>query len=115
PVLCARKQGVSLGGKIDSAALGQQVAGDVVTPGDPGWDAARQAWNLVADQHPALVVFAESAQDIATTVRAARSAGLRVAPQSTGHGATTLGVLRETMLLQTSRLTEVAVDPDRRT
>jgi FAD binding domain len=112
-VPCGTNHDVSLGGKIDAAALGQQVAGDVVTPDDPGWDAARQAWNLVADQHPAVVVFAESSQDIAATVRAARNAGLRVAPQSTGHGAATLGDLGDAVLLQTSRLTQVAVEPDR--
>ena len=105
---------MSPGGKLDTAGLRDQIAGDVVTAADPGWDAARQAWNLVADQHPGLVVFAESPDDIVATVRFARDRGLRVAPQSTGHGATTLGDLDGTVLLQTSRLTEVTIDPDQR-
>jgi hypothetical protein len=36
----------------------------IVTPGDPGWDDARQAWNLTVDQHPAAVALAASAQDV---------------------------------------------------
>jgi hypothetical protein len=106
---------VSSGGTIDAGRLRGQIAGDVVTPEDPGWDAARQAWNLVADQHPALVVLAESPDDVVASVRFARDGGLRVAPQSTGHGATTLGDLNRTVLLQTSRLTGVTIDPAERT
>ena len=30
--------------------------GEVFTPADPGWNEARLAWNLAADQHPAAVV-----------------------------------------------------------
>ena len=106
---------MSSGGTNDNDRLGEQIAGEVVTPGDPGWDAARQAWNLVADQHPELVVFAESPEDVVATIRFARDRGLRLAPQSTGHGATTLTGLGGAVLLQTSRLTGVTVDPNART
>ena len=59
----------------------------MIAPGDDGYDAARQAWNLVADQRPAAVVHAADADDVAAVVRFAAGAGLRVAPQATGHGA----------------------------
>jgi FAD/FMN-containing dehydrogenase len=48
-------------------------------------------------------------------VRFAAANGLRVAPQSTGHGATSMGDLAGTILLRTSRLAAVAVDPAERT
>ncbi len=83
----------------------------MIAPGDAGWETARQAWNLTADQRPALIVFAESVADIAATVRFAAADGLRVAPQSTGHGATSIGDLAGTILLKTSRLAGVEVDP----
>jgi FAD/FMN-containing dehydrogenase len=91
------------------------LAGDLIAEGEAGWDAARQAWNLTADQRPPLVVMAESPADVAATVRFAAANGLRVAPQSTGHGATSMGDLAETILLRTSRLTAVSVDPGART
>jgi hypothetical protein len=94
--------------------LRERIEGDVVLPGDAGWDGARQAWNLVADQHPAAVVYAASAEDIVTTLRLAAEHGLRVAAQGTGHGATTLPDLDSTLLLRTSRLTNVEVDPSAR-
>ena len=99
----------------DVSSLRSALAGEVVTREDHGWEAARQAWILTADQRPPLVVFAESVDDIAATVRFAAANGLRVAPQSTGHGATSMGSLAGTVLLRTSRMTGVEVDPGART
>jgi FAD/FMN-containing dehydrogenase len=96
---------------VDLAPLRATITGDVVTPADAHWDAARRAWNLVADQRPALVIVADAVDDVAATVRFARANGLRVAPQSTGHGATSLGDLSGTILLRTSRLSDVGIDP----
>ena len=100
---------------VDPEALRDALAGDVVAPGEDAWDGARQAWNLVADQRPALVVLAATPADIAATVRFARANGLRVAPQSTGHGAASLGDLAGAILLRTGRLSGVAIDADART
>jgi FAD/FMN-containing dehydrogenase len=101
--------------KADIESLREALAGDAVAEGDAGWDAARQAWNLTADQRPPLVVMAGSTADVVTAVRFAAAAGLRVAPQSSGHGATSMGDLAGTILLKTSRLTGVSVDPVART
>jgi hypothetical protein len=95
----------------DLSPLRERLDGTVVEPTDPTWDAARQAWNLVADQRPALVVNAGSADDVAHTVRFAREHGLKVAAQTTGHGAVALGDLGGAILLRTSALTGVSVDP----
>jgi FAD/FMN-containing dehydrogenase len=73
----------------------------------------RLAPNLAVDQRPAAVVVAGSAADVAETVRAAIAAGLRVAPQGTGHGASVLGDLSGTILLRTTSLRGVSVDPGR--
>ena len=77
--------------------------GSVVLPGDDGWDAARQAWNLAVDQRPALVALPESAADVQALVDFARTHGLRVAMQGTGHNAAPMGPLDDTMLVKTSR------------
>lgn len=97
------------------AELRGALAGDALVPGDPAWDDDRQAWNLAAEQHPALIVVAESASDVAEAIGFARAHGLRVAPQSTGHGAAPLPDLGAAMLLRTSRMTGVSVDPQART
>jgi FAD/FMN-containing dehydrogenase len=91
------------------------IAGDVFLPGQRGYDEARRAWNLAADQRPAVVVHVRSAADVVEAVRLARSAGMRIAPQGTGHGSVTLESLAGAMLIRTLSLRQVEVDPATRT
>jgi FAD/FMN-containing dehydrogenase len=60
-------------------------------------------------------VLAETAEDVAAAVEVARSNGLRVAVQGTGHGAGALGDLADTILLKTERLRTIAVGPETHT
>ncbi len=87
------------------------LVGEVVLAGEPAYDTARAAWNLVADQRPALVAAPATVDDVAAIVCFARAHGLRVAPQGTGHNATSLGPLDEAVLLRTHELDAVSVDP----
>src|SRR4051794_10835470 len=92
--------------------LAEALTGDVVLPGDPGWDDARSAFNLLLDQHPAAVAFPADAHDVAAAVDYARRAGLRVAPQATAHNQGPLGnELADTLLVNVRGLDEVRVDP----
>jgi len=91
------------------------VTGDVFAPGDHGYDDARRAWNLTTDERPAVVVMAESAADVVQAVRFARSRGMRIAPQGTGHGSEPLEPLTGAMLLRTVRMRSVRIDPAART
>jgi hypothetical protein len=97
------------------APLRDRVRGDVVAPGDPAWDEARLAWNLSVDQHPAAVVIAETADDVAETVRFAVTYGYAVSAQGTGHGASALERgLEGVILIKTQRMRDVEINPDRR-
>jgi hypothetical protein len=95
--------------------LAQQITGRIALPTDSDWDAVRMAWNLSIDQRPELVALPENADDVVAIVDFARAAGLRVAPQGTGHNASPLGNLTSTILLRTDRLREITVDPARAT
>src|SRR5262245_54822874 len=95
-------------------ALRAAVTGEVFVPGEDRYDQARQAWNLAVDERPAAVVVAESAADVLHAVRFARSHGMRIAPQGTGHGAAPLEPLEGAMLLRTSRMRSVRINPDAR-
>src|SRR3954471_24463020 len=88
--------------------------GAIARPGDDGYDAARQAFNLALDQRPAAVAFPADASEVAAVVRYARANGLRVAAQTTGHNAGPLGDLSATVLVRTSSLTGVEIDAERR-
>lgn len=96
------------------ADLVASIRGRIVTPGEPGWDAARQAWNLAVDQRPALVAMPLDLDDVRAIVQHARHHRLGVAPQGTGHSAGALGSLAETILLSTRRMRGVEIDATRR-
>src|SRR3712207_6310436 len=98
---------------LELEALRAGLRGDAFVPGDEGYDEARAAWNLNAHQHPALVVMAEGAPDVQAAVRLARERDLGVGVMATGHGVASLpdgGVL-----INTSRMRGVSVDPKART
>jgi hypothetical protein len=96
---------------LDPSELRARVTGDVVLPGDADWDAARLAWNLAVDQHPAMVALPETAADVAAIVSYAAAAGLRVAVQGTGHGAAARGgELSDSILLKMERMRGIKID-----
>lgn len=94
-------------------ALARTLTGRIAGPKDPTWDTDRMAWNLATDQRPRLVGRPQNAADVAAIVRFAGEHDLRVAPQGTGHGASPLGDLSDTILLRTDDLREIRVDQDR--
>lgn len=98
----------------DLHSLATDLDGTLVVPDDPAWDTARQAWQLAVDQNPAAVVVAASVRDIQTVIATADRLSLRVAPQSTGHNAGPLGPLDDTILLKTSAMRAVNIDPQTR-
>jgi FAD/FMN-containing dehydrogenase len=93
------------------ASLTESLAGSVVFPDHPSWDAAREAYNLAVDQQPAAVAFPADAADVRAIVRYAAENGLRVAPQRTGHNASPIESLEGVVLLKTDRLDTVELDP----
>ncbi len=70
---------------LELEELRTELRGDAFVPGDESYDGARSAWNLAADQRPALVVMAEDAADVAAAVRLARERGL-VSPPDPNKG-----------------------------
>jgi FAD/FMN-containing dehydrogenase len=91
--------------------LRERCIGVVVDPSDSGYDAARTPWALTADQRPAAIAFPADAGDVACVVKVLRDEGLRLAVQGTGHAAHQLDVGSDTVLVRTSALTGVKVDP----
>ena len=99
---------------IDVEALRARLYGEVYGPDDEGWDEARRAWNLAVDQRPAAVALPITDADVVEVVNFAREQGLRVAPQGTGHGASAIAGLDNTILLSTKHMRGVRIDPNTR-
>ena len=96
-----------------AAGLHSSITGSVILPGSPEYEQARRGWNLSVEQYPAMIVMAANSQDVIQAVRFARQNGLNVAVQSTGHG--TIRPADGNMLVLTSALTEIGIDPDHQT
>ncbi|MGC3955757.1 MAG: FAD-binding oxidoreductase [Propionicimonas sp.] len=72
-------------------------------------------WAVHVDQRPAAVSVPRNAQEVTDVVRAAATVGLRIAPQSSGHGAGPfLGRdLSDVVLIRLHEFTGVSIDPHR--
>ncbi|GAA3712120.1 FAD-binding oxidoreductase [Gordonia hankookensis] len=95
------------------ADLADRISGAVHGPDDAGYDAARCGFNLLSDHRPAVIAVPSNRFDVAEAVRFAAAEGLRVAIQATGHGP---GPSADgALLINTSEMTDVSIDPIART
>lgn len=95
-------------------ALGTLISGDVVLPGQPGWETARQAWNLAVQQRPVAVVYPESSEDMAAIVGFSSEHGLSIAFNAGGHNAGPILWGERSLLVKCERMRKVEIDPDAR-
>lgn len=89
--------------------------GQLVTPCDDGYDAARAVWNGAVDRRPALIVRCTSAGDVAGALRFARERDVVVAVRGGGHGVAGNAVCDDGLVIDLSPMRDVHVEPGRRT
>jgi FAD/FMN-containing dehydrogenase len=93
------------------AALGERFQGQVVLPGDPGYDRARAVWNATADARPAVVARCAGVEDVVAAVRFARERDLLVAVRGGGHSYPGFSTCDGGIVIDLSPMAEVRVDP----
>src|SRR5262245_54249657 len=96
------------------AAFRARFAGDVVIPGDEGYDTSRSVWNGMIDRRPAAIVRPRSADAVAVALRFARDGGLPIAVRSGGHSLAGLSTCDGGVVIDLGRMRGVRVDADRR-
>lgn len=69
----------------DLDPLRRSFRGDVMGPGDAGYDDARRLWNAMHDRRPAVILRPVSATEVATAVRFAREHSLEITVKAGGH------------------------------
>ena len=94
--------------------LGDRLDGEVLLPGDDGYDAARRVWNAMVDRRPRAIVRCRSVDDVAAAVRAARDAGLEVGVRCGGHSVVGHAVPDGGLMVDLTPMGAVRVDPARR-
>jgi UDP-N-acetylenolpyruvoylglucosamine reductase len=97
------------------AELGTTFRGELVGPGDPGYETHRRVWNGSIDRHPALIARCAGVADVIDALRFARRAGLTVAVRGGGHSFPGLSVCDDGLVIDLSLMKGVRVDLANRT
>ena len=95
--------------------LTSEFAGEIVRPGDSGYDAARAVWNSMIDRRPALIVRPTGNDDVAAALRFAREQELIIAVRCGGHSIPGFSTCDYGIVIDLSRIRGAEVDPERRT
>src|SRR3954468_3972038 len=98
-------------GDATVAELAAELRGNVICPGDPGYDDARALWNAAHDKHPALIVQCAGPADVAAALRFARSEKLEVAVRGGGHSIAGFSGVDGGLVIDLSSVGGVLVDP----
>ena len=95
--------------------LATALRGDLVVPGDPGYDQARAVYNAMIGKYPAAIARCWDVADVIACVRFARSHGAEIAVRGGGHSAAGFGVADGALVIDLSLLRSTTVDPHNRT
>lgn len=97
-----------------TTSTGPRLDGHLLTPGDPGYDAARTVWNAMIDRRPRMIVRAASVADVVTAVRLAREHDLEIGVRCGGHNVAGHAVPEDGLMIDLTPMDAVRVDPVRR-
>lgn len=96
-------------------ALRADLRGQVISPGDEQYDAARAVNNGMIDKRPALIARCVDAADVITAVNFGREQALDTAIRGGGHNGAGFGVVEDGLVIDLSGMRWVRVDPEART
>lgn len=92
-----------------------QIHGEVLQPGDDGYDEARSVWNAMIDKEPAAIARCTGAADVITAVDYARESDLLLSVKGGGHNVAGKAVCDDGLMIDLSPINSVRVDPDAQT
>ena len=97
-----------------TTATSINLDGQLLTPGDAGYHAARTIWNAMIDRRPQMIVRAASVADVVTAIRLARELDLELGVRCGGHNVAGFAVPEGGLMIDLTLLNRVRVDPVRR-
>jgi len=101
---------------IDSAsALRDRFSGELLVPGQTGYEEARRIFNGMIDRRPALIARPADVADVVAAVDVAREHGLLAAVRCGGHSLPGLSTCDDGIVIDLSGLKSIDIDPQRRT
>jgi FAD/FMN-containing dehydrogenase len=91
------------------------LCGELLLPGDGGYDDARRIHNGLVDRRPAVIVRCRGTADVVDAVRVAREQHLEVAIRGGGHNVAGRAVCDGGVMIDLSLMRGIHVDPAART
>ena len=91
--------------------LQASLQGEMLRPGDHGYDEARMVWNRMIDKHPSMIIRCSGVADVIDAVNFARTHELLVAVRGGGHNVAGKAVCDEGMVIDLSKMKGIRVDP----
>ncbi len=88
--------------------------GEILGPGDPGYDNRRRLWNAMVDRRPALIARCRSLTDVTAAISHARNEGLEIAVRGGGHSVAGQSSTDGGLMIDLQPMNRVTVDPDAR-
>ena len=95
-------------------AIRGRFQGDLLEPGDDGYDEARTVFNAMIDRRPRLIVRCAGAADVVSGVLLAGETGLPLAIRGGGHGVNGHAVCDDGIMLDLTPMNRIDVDPEAR-
>jgi FAD/FMN-containing dehydrogenase len=87
------------------------LQGQVIAPGDPGFEQGRRVWNSEIDRRPAVIARCACAADVAAAIGYARQHDLEISVRGGAHNTSGTAVCDDGLMIDLSPLNEVTVDP----
>jgi hypothetical protein len=97
----------------DIEDLATQFGGELVRPGDDGYDEHRRGWNGMIDRRPALIARCHATSDVIAVVNFARQRNLLLAVRGGGHSFAGFSTCDDGLVLDLSPMQAVDVDAAR--
>jgi FAD/FMN-containing dehydrogenase len=94
------------------AELAQALRGELITPGDAGYDDARTIWNAAHDRRPALIVRCAGVADVMRAVEFARSEELLVSVRAGSHSIPGFSTNDGGMVIDLGPMKGIRIDPE---
>jgi FAD/FMN-containing dehydrogenase len=95
--------------------LRQQFSGQVLEPGDPGYDEARRVHNGLIDKRPAVIARCQTTADVVDAVNFGRDQELEVSVRGGGHNIAGRAVTEGGLMIDLAPMKGIYVDPVART
>jgi FAD/FMN-containing dehydrogenase len=92
-----------------------KLTGEVVRPGDAGYEAARIGFHRLHSRYPLAIVFCGETQDVLNAVEWARQEGIALRARSGRHGTEGWSSLDGGLVIDVSRMKSIEIDETTRT